>query len=179
MILTDEILETIVDAINESPDAPITLPDHAYGANGRVIVLVDGLPVDLHRHLHDLLIRPLSIHEIMHNVAGVPGNVNPHLFVVTEGRRSIATHCRKGHKYAGNEAPPNSRGYRCKTCYLDSLPESKGVSNRDKTHCPANHPYDEKNTKVIGGRRRCIICDRKKKRDYARRVRAQRKEASQ
>ena len=30
--------------------------------------------------------------------------------------------------------------------------------NQKKTHCPAGHPYDEKNTRWWNGRRRCIEC---------------------
>lgn len=177
MILTPEIQRMIVDTINADPTLPTVLPEHAYGVDGKVHVQVDGLPIDLHRHLHNLLIRPLEYHEKMHDQSGVPGNVNPHLFKVMEGNRSPATHCHKGHKYEGNEMPPNSRGYRCKQCYLDSQPEPTGTANRDKTHCPKNHPYDDKNTIIdSAGRRRCDICTKDTKRESARRARARRKE---
>lgn len=175
MILTDEILEQIIDTIEEDIDQPVVLPDHAYGSNGRVIVLVDGLPIDLHRHLHELLIRPLGIHERMHDRSGVVGNVNPHLFTVVAGHASPNTHCNKGHEYAGNEMPPNSRGYRCRTCYRDSRPAA-GIANADKTQCPEGHDYTPENTLIESGRRRCRICRRKTKREYARRVRAERKD---
>lgn len=33
-----------------------------------------------------------------------------------------------------------------------------GIVNRSKTHCPNNHPYDDKNTRKINGRRVCRIC---------------------
>jgi len=43
------------------------------------------------------------------------------------------------------------------------------ISNASKTHCPAGHPYDEKNTginRASNGRvgRRCRACDREKQR---------------
>lgn len=176
MILTPEIQQTIVDAIEEDRSAPILLPDHSYNADGRVLVLIDGIAIDLHRHLHNVLIRPLEFHERMHDQSGSRGNVNPYLFKVVEGNRSPATHCRKGHEYEGNEMPPNSRGYRCRTCYLDSQPR-KGGSNAEKTQCPQGHPYDTENTIVdSAGRRRCAICTKKTKRESARRRRASRKE---
>lgn len=176
MILTDEILQKIVGAINTDPTAPVVLPEHAYGRDGKVRVLVDGLPIDLHRHLHNILIGPLGYHEKMHDQSGVAGNVNPHLFKVMEGNRSPATHCHKGHPYEGNEMPPNSRGYRCRQCYLDSQPEPTGTANKDKTHCPKNHEYTEANTIIdSAGRRRCLICTRDTKRRYAQRARSNRR----
>ena len=179
MILTPEIQKQITDAIAARPEAPLVLPDHAYGTDGKVHVRVDGLPIDLHRHLHNLLIRPLEYGERMHDQSGVRGNVNPHLYKVMTGGRRPDTHCGKGHPYAGNEMPPNSRGYRCRQCYEDSLPEPSENRNSAKTHCPHGHPYDEENTKVDStGRRRCIICTRKAKRDYAQRIRNARKEHS-
>jgi hypothetical protein len=45
---------------------------------------------------------------------------------------------------------------------------SVGAVNARKTHCPQNHPYDEANTCLSGGRRKCRACHR----DRARRQRA-------
>lgn len=180
MILTPAILDQIVTAIREDPTAPVILPDHAYGKSGRVVVLVDRIPIDLHRHLHNLLIRPLGYHEVMHEASGIKGNVNPHLYVVVAGRKSARTHCNQGHAYEGNEAPPNSRGYRCLTCYRNSYRVAGGLSNADKTHCPQGHEYTPENTRVTGdGRRRCITCTRKRTRDRMRIIRAQQKENHQ
>lgn len=168
MILTPEIEQQLVAAVRAKPKAALVLPDHAYGKNGRVVVLVDGLPIDLHRHLHNLLIRPLGYHERMWDESGVPGNVNPYLFTVVAGGKSARTHCRKGHPYEGNEAPPNSRGYRCRRCLVESrrTPDA-GPSNAEKTHCPRNHPYSSGNT-ILGrdGKRRCRICTNDRKRAY-------------
>jgi hypothetical protein len=158
LILTPEIEQQIVDAIKARPDAPLILPDHAYDPKGRVVVLVDGLPIDLHRHLYNIIIRPIGYHERMTN-ASVVGNVNPHLFTVRQDRKSARTHCNKGHEYAGNEAPPNSRGYRCLRCLRESRPSTGGTPNGLKTHCPRNHEYDDQNTiKGKDGRRRCRVC---------------------
>lgn len=35
-----------------------------------------------------------------------------------------------------------------------------GKANAAITHCPRNHPYDEENTRVYGGRRHCRACER-------------------
>jgi hypothetical protein len=32
--------------------------------------------------------------------------------------------------------------------------------NLAKTHCPAGHPYDEENTRIVGSRRHCRMCSR-------------------
>ena len=159
MILTPTILRQIIAAIEEDPERPLILPDHAYGPDDRVVVYVDRIPMDLHRHLHNLLIRPLLHAEEMHQRGGVR-NVNPHLFQVVTTRKALRTHCWKGHEYTPeNEAPPNSRGYRCLTCLRDSLPERSGKTNASKTHCPHNHEYTPENTRVgKDGKRRCITC---------------------
>lgn len=177
MILTDEILEKIIEVIDQDRTVPVTLPDHAYGTDGRVIVLDDGIPIDLHRHLHNLLIRPLEHHERMWQPKNVePGNVNPYIMQVVAGNKSPATHCRKGHKYEGNEAPPNSRGYRCATCLRDSTPH-RGLPNGAKTKCPEGHDYTDENTYIdSAGRRRCLTCKRTRDAAYRRAARATLKE---
>ncbi|QIG59065.1 HNH endonuclease [Microbacterium phage RubyRalph] len=183
MILTPEIQEQIVGAIEADPTAAVTLPEHAYGSDGRVIVLVDGLSIDLHRHLHNLLIGPLDDDERMHDTSGVEGNVNPHLFTVIRGGRSPDTHCPKGHAYEGNEMPKNSRGYRCRICYEAALARQRekagprGLPNAAKTHCPAGHEYTEENTIIdSAGRRRCRICRLEQGRAYMRAIRNHRKD---
>lgn len=46
--------------------------------------------------------------------------------------------------------------------------------NTNKTHCPAGHEYTPENIRPVNGRkwRQCIICARKRQREYMRRVRA-------
>lgn len=171
MILTPQIERDLIAQITAAPASPVVLPEWAYGKSGRVVVLVDGLPIDLHRHLHNVIIRPLGYHERMHRNFGRK-NVNPYLFTVVEGHKSPRTHCNKGHAYEGNEAPPNSRGYRCRTCLRDSYGLS-GTGNSTKTHCPSNHEYTTENT-TIGrdGKRRCLTCKRARNAAYMRTLRA-------
>jgi hypothetical protein len=176
VILTPELEQQIIAIIEMHPRESLVLPDWAYGTDGRVVVLVDGIPIDLHRHLHNKLIRPLGYHERMWQ-RGENGNVNPHLFDVVAGTKSARTECAKGHAYEGNEAPPNSRGYRCLTCYRDSYRKPGVIPNGEKTRCPQDHEYTPENT-YIGrdGKRRCLTCKRDRNRRYMRRRRSPRKE---
>lgn len=168
MILTPELEQQIIDAITADPAEPLTLPDWAYGKDGRVVVLVDGIPIDLHRHLFNRLIRPLEHHETLwHTPNGDRRNVNPWIMQVSVGRKSPRTHCGKGHAYEGNEAPPNSRGYRCLTCLRDSRRKEGATANGAKAHCPHDHEYTPENTRIgKDGRRRCITCIRDRNRAY-------------
>lgn len=128
MILTREIEATIVEAIRAAPDSALVLPDHAYGASGRVMVQVAGLPIDLHRHLHNILIRELGPAERMRDVSGVAGNVNPHLFEVVgpverkpKGNANAAkSHCPAQHAYTKENTLVGKDGKRrCATCRRD------------------------------------------------------------
>ena len=172
MKLTPEREQMIIDAITEHPDDELILPDSAYVAGSdRVIVTVDGLPVDLARHLHNKLIRPLRVDERMWQIAKDPRNVNPHLFAVIAGKKNPpGSVCRNGHPYQGNEAPPNGYGYRCATCLAELRErrrEGRGTANRDKTHCPRGHEYTPENTiREKTGRRRCRTCNRAKNRAH-------------
>jgi hypothetical protein len=49
--------------------------------------------------------------------------------------------------------------------------------NKRKTHCPKGHPYDAENTAYHRGSRYCRTCHRKYGRDWARRRRAEDREA--
>jgi HNH endonuclease len=46
---------------------------------------------------------------------------------------------------------------------------------RDKTHCPAGHPYDAANTYCYAGERHCKACQRAAKRRYLVNYRAKQK----
>lgn len=178
MKLTLALQQQIITAIGEDPDRPLILPDWAYQPDDRerCMVYVQRIPMDLHRHLHNMLIRPLGHHEVMIQRGG-PRNINPFLFDVVAGRRSRRTHCNRGHEYTPeNEAPPNPRGYRCLTCLRETYGftgQGTGAANRLKTHCPQGHEYTKANTRhTKDGRRRCITCTRERQRDYMRARRA-------
>lgn len=44
----------------------------------------------------------------------------------------------------------------------------RGMGNGSEAHCPAGHPYDEANTRIYRGSRKCRLCSR----DRHRRLRA-------
>lgn len=54
---------------------------------------------------------------------------------------------------------------RC-NCATSGSGSLRGVAEQAKLKvvCPSGHQYDEKNTYVLGGKRRCRICDRDRKR---------------
>lgn len=186
MILTPSLERQIIDTIQEDPTETLILPDWAYGRDGRVVVLDDGLPVDLHRYLFDRMIRPLCYRERMFDRSGVEGNVNPFLFDVPLVGLSPATACPRGHAYEGNEAPPNSRGYRCRICLRAAIARDNerrrgraGIANADKEFCPRDHPYTPENTVIFkDGKRRCRTCRNERNAKYMRDIRAIGKEAA-
>lgn len=51
--------------------------------------------------------------------------------------------------------------------------------NKDKKACLRGHPYDEENTKLIQGRRRCRACHRQKSMEYYERRKAARQAATE
>lgn len=166
MIFPEELQERIFATLAEHPDKPLVMPDHAYTAKGDCRVWADGLSISLHRWLYEQLIGPLGFYDTLHDLSGVKGNVNPHLFLMVphQAKNPLRTHCAKGHPYEGNEAPPNSYGYRCRRCMRAMCArQSKSggmvLPNSEKTHCPHGHEYTKKNT-VRGkdGKRRCRTC---------------------
>ncbi len=52
--------------------------------------------------------------------------------------------------------------------------ETFTAANAAKTHCPQGHPYDEENTMIDSGGRKCKICNREKVRRYEREKKAAR-----
>lgn len=77
--------------------------------------------------------------------------------------------CKHGHEMTPENTSYTKSGSRqCKTCrrasfkrYRDKkLGRPAGLYNRDKTHCPKGHPYDEENTYWEKNRRgrQCLAC---------------------
>ena len=105
--------------------------------------------------------------------------VNPrHLEVVTPyenarrgrspmGDNARKTHCKHGHPFSGANLliKPNGKGWRrvCLTCEprgtpRASRPPKPRVERVPTTHCKRGHPYNEENTRVWNGQRRCRRC---------------------
>lgn len=68
----------------------------------------------------------------------------------------------------------------CNPLHLEPVTQSTNVlrgvgpdRERSKTHCPQGHPYDEENTAIVRGKRRCKQCHRERasRRYHARRPR--------
>lgn len=166
MILTDPIHRQIVAAIRREPRKALILPAFCYWKDrDQPVVYIDGLPEALPRVLYRELIGPLEYHQALRPRPGVPPrNVNPYLYDVGTRRRRGDV-CPNGHPYAGNEMPDSSSRWRCRTCYEGWLArhrtggESVAVTNRAKTHCPQDHPYEGANLIILkNGRRRCRTC---------------------
>ena len=87
--------------------------------------------------------------------------------------------CHNGTGCSGGESCPHRRC--CNPAHLipktqrENLlasPLTLAARNAAKTHCPANHPYDDENTYVDAkGLRHCRECGRKRAREYQRRKR--------
>lgn len=45
------------------------------------------------------------------------------------------------------------------------IPNPDNHPNKEKTHCPAGHPYDEENTRKYRGMRYCIECTNRRNRE--------------
>lgn len=81
--------------------------------------------------------------------------------------------CKKGHPLSGDNLYIRPDGKRaciaCKAIDARSYREKKKgspllIHNRDKTHCPRGHLYNQENTHVdTNGSRRCKTCQRERK----------------
>lgn len=99
-----------------------------------------------HRLMHEELVGPIPGGLDLDHLCRVRACVNPaHLEPVTR-RENLA---RAPHLIAIRVRGPLPRPSR-----------DRGLHNRDKTACPAGHPYDDENTRWYRGSRRCRACDR-------------------
>ena len=48
----------------------------------------------------------------------------------------------------------------------------RGLRGRMVTHCPQGHPYDDKNTRIYEGQRKCRACDNARRRERHARAKA-------
>ena len=174
MILTSDLEALILEQLQERPEAALVLPDWCYWkGQTQPTIYVEGLPTRLSRHLYEKVIGPLEYDVSLYLRDGVhPKNVNPYLFAPRK-RGSRGERCSRGHRFAGNEMPDNSMGWRCRTCYLAWRDRHSngglnvGQINGAKTHCPKNHRYSGENLLIQrNGRRRCRTCNAEQSQKY-------------
>lgn len=109
-------------------------------------VSVDGKSVLVRRAIYQFvqqrdhpLAGPLEPGKPLVNTCGNPRCLNPHHLAPAQSARAIAA---EGRSDAEATDP-------------------RGAQNRQRTHCPSGHPYDEENTyDDPSGRRRCRACNR-------------------
>lgn len=84
------------------------------------------------------------------------------------------THCVNGHPFEGDDLytyPNGNRG--CRQCqraadrrWYERRAEREGREvlplPQYRTHCPNDHPYDDENTVIVGGQRKCKTCARER-----------------
>jgi hypothetical protein len=108
--------------------------------------------------------------------------------VLERRQRERATHCPKGHPYAGENLYLSTRGKKkCRACHrererkrseteaykLRAAQRRKGNAFKDRTHCPRGHPYEGENLYVRpNGGRKCRTCNRDAERERHRRASA-------
>ena len=161
---------TLVAEINAHPDAPLVIGgERAYWrGDPQPWVHIDGQRVRLLRHLHEIIIGPISPGAGLFVKPGVDErNVNPHLAVVTASPHHRPT-CPNGHEYEQEDVQADG-SMRCHTCYSRRLTggENPIEVNRAKITCPKGHAL------VLrpNGRRRCLECPRIQQDRYAQRKR--------
>jgi len=129
-----------------------------------------------HRLVYEYLVsavpKGLELDHLCRNRACVnPAHLEPvtHKENMRRGYRSERTHCVHGHELIGE----NTRWYGtqriCRTCaqqhYRRHQNWQGGPFNRDKTHCPKGHAYDEANTSINrAGSRVCRECKNQRSR---------------
>lgn len=144
--------------------------------------LHDGRKALAHRVSYAALEQPIAAALQIDHLCRQPCCVNPeHLEPVTgrvnrlRGTGFVAylatrTHCPVGHEYTPENTTISGGTRTCRACRLvrkraayraaNPNPLPRGAANARKTHCPQGHPYDEENTGMHRGRRRCLTCHR-------------------
>jgi HNH endonuclease len=141
-----------------------------------------------HRIIYEFFNGPVATGFDVHHHCRTSCCVNPaHLEVLPHAEHSRLqikvpkAHCIRGHPFnEANTYYKNGRRH-CRTCRAlrtkslwppGKYPNSIGMINAAKTHCPRGHPYDETNTIFRAGSRECRICvNEQKRRSYHRRKR--------
>jgi hypothetical protein len=104
---------------------------------------IGGRPLRAHRVAYELLVGPIPEGLVLDHLCRVRHCVNPAHLEPVTQRENVL------------------RG------------DAVGAVNAAKTHCPQGHPYDQLNTLMEAGSRRCLACKRSREAGYQRRRRAE------
>ena len=175
--------------VRVDPDTGCWLWGAAMHPSGYGCISWNGHAALAHRVSYMALVGNIPIPLEIDHLCRRRGCVNPtHLEPVTRqvnmlrgegvsGLNAVKTHCPQGHEYtsANTIITRNSRGKpgrKCRTCvnkrkmddYFRKHPPGSGPGSnckqRNTTHCPQGHPYDEQNTKWHNNKRTCRTCAR-------------------
>jgi len=171
----------LIEAITADPSQCIVLAKDEYRRDdGAVVVYRANLQEHLHRRLYRLLIDPRLQRKYLHRQCESWGCLNPWHYSVAAEHAGSRTHCPHGHLYLPGNLTPTGH---CKACYekrvakrAPGLAPDAATRNAQKTHCPANHPYDEENTYIYytpdGIHRKCRACTQKRNAAYRSRMKS-------
>jgi HNH endonuclease len=181
----DELPERRRKKIHIKPDSGCFLWTGALRVRGYGQIRIRGKGYLAHRVIYEHFNGPIAEGFDLHHRCHTPPCVNPdHLEPLPHAEHSrlqiahnrLKTHCIHGHPFDEANTYLYDHGQRraCKTCKdlrrtkspwgPGKYPNSIGMLNAQKTHCPKGHPYDETNTIFHAGSRMCRVCDNERKR---------------
>lgn len=161
--------QDLVLAVIRDEKACVVFPLEAYTrADGALAVHRDGLQELLHRRLYRQIRLTNLGRAKLERTCDTFGCVNPFHFALRAGLQpGSRSRCANGHLYEEVGVTPTGHCVICAERRAKRR-EREGLSqaqiNAAKTHCPANHPYNEANTYVAhspngNARRRCRACN--------------------
>lgn len=134
--------------------------------NGYAKLTVRGRSNLVHRLVYEEFVGPipdgLDLDHTCHNAdSACPGGWDcPHRSCVNPGHLKPAT--RKAN-LSNSPQVARARLVLADQMRLRKKHTVRRIHNRDKTHCPQGHPYDEENTAIrVDGKRQCRACDRER-----------------
>lgn len=139
--------------------------------------------VNAHRYAYELWVGPIPEGLQIDHLCATPACVRPdHLDVVTQAenlrRKSERIYarpfCHRGHEIA---VVGRTKAGKCKACVsLRNKARWDKPARAERTHCPAGHPYDGDNLRIVktktGTGRRCRTCDNIRNQEQYRKRRA-------
>lgn len=174
MRLSADAERSVIESIQRYPEDHVVWKRELYTrTDGALQVYRDGLSEFLHRRLYRLLVEPELKRQRLARVCERWGCVNPHHFRITGPLQpGLRGHCGNGHAYTPENTAPSGH---CLTCAALRQAARAGTHtsapalNAAKASCPANHPYDERNTyfyvSARGAHRKCRACNRERARE--------------